>query len=147
VCQWLAACLWFSLGNPDSSTNKTDCHNKYNKPNPNPLCDYSDCLIVHRNLLCMIFILTANQLAFALTPQRCVLSRRTANRSLWLDLIGESNPQSSTLKASKLTIRPPTGFTEKEHNAKQQYSETCLNRTSLGSTLVFGIDRCLVYID
>ena len=25
------------------------------------------------------------------------------------------------------------------------YSETCLNRTSLGPTLVFWIDRCLVY--
>ena len=26
VCQCLAAGLWFSLGTPDSSTNKTDCH-------------------------------------------------------------------------------------------------------------------------
>ena len=26
------------------------------------------------------------------------------------------------------------------------YSETSLNRTSLGPTIVFGIDRCLVYM-
>ena len=26
VCQWLATGLWFSLGPPVSSTNKTDCH-------------------------------------------------------------------------------------------------------------------------
>ena len=26
VCQWLAAGLWFSLGTPVSSINKTDCH-------------------------------------------------------------------------------------------------------------------------
>jgi hypothetical protein len=26
VCQWLATGLWFSLGTPVSSTNKTDCH-------------------------------------------------------------------------------------------------------------------------
>ena len=26
VCQWHAAGLWFSLGTPVSSTNKTDCH-------------------------------------------------------------------------------------------------------------------------
>ena len=26
VCQWLATGLWFSLGSPVSSTNKTDCH-------------------------------------------------------------------------------------------------------------------------
>ena len=25
VCQWLAACQWFSPGTPISSTNKTDC--------------------------------------------------------------------------------------------------------------------------
>jgi hypothetical protein len=25
VCQWLAAGLWFSLGTPVSSTDKTDC--------------------------------------------------------------------------------------------------------------------------
>ena len=27
VCQWLTAGRWFSPGAPDSSTNKTDCHN------------------------------------------------------------------------------------------------------------------------
>jgi hypothetical protein len=26
VCQWLGTGLWFSLGSPVSSTNKTDCH-------------------------------------------------------------------------------------------------------------------------
>jgi hypothetical protein len=26
VCQWLVAGRWFSLSNPISSTNKTDCH-------------------------------------------------------------------------------------------------------------------------
>jgi hypothetical protein len=26
VCQWLATGLWFSLGSPVSSINKTDCH-------------------------------------------------------------------------------------------------------------------------
>ena len=26
VYQWLATCLWFSSGNPNSSTNKTNCH-------------------------------------------------------------------------------------------------------------------------
>ena len=29
VCQWLAACQWFSLGTPVSSTNKTDRHDIY----------------------------------------------------------------------------------------------------------------------
>jgi hypothetical protein len=32
-------------------------------------------------------------------------------------------------------------------SAKENYSEVCLKRTSLGPTFVFGIDRCLVYTD
>ena len=39
VCQWLAVGLWFSLGTPVYSTNKTDCHDivesgvKHHNPN------------------------------------------------------------------------------------------------------------------
>jgi hypothetical protein len=44
VCQWLETGRWFSLGNPVSSTNKTDCHDiteillkvVLNTINPNP---------------------------------------------------------------------------------------------------------------
>ena len=32
-----------------------------------------------------------------------------------------------------------------KYNCTEYGSETCLNRTSLGPTFVFGIDRCLVY--
>ena len=43
VCQWLTVGLWFSLGTPVSSTNKTNCHNitellvkvALKHPNPN----------------------------------------------------------------------------------------------------------------
>ena len=38
-----------------------------------------------------------------------------------------------------------TDLTAEPPQRKSLYSQTCLNKTSLGQTYVFSIDRCLVY--